>query len=235
MLGLHAHRIALHGRFGPADLQLAPGSLTMVIGPNGAGKTSLFHALIGYGDTAGNVMIADTPLSGMTPAIRMRRLAFMPASRDIAWPMRARDIVQLGLAPGLDALKVDHALARLDAASLASRPVNSLSTGERTRILIARAIVSQPDVVLLDEPLANLDPAWRLRVLEILAEEAARGAVVMLSVHDLLLARHHRDRVLLIDKGQIIADGQPAATMTETRLSSVFGVRLTDQGMELSE
>lgn len=235
MDALVAHELALLGRFGPADLMLPAGSLSMAIGPNGAGKTSLFHALIGHGEASGHITLGDSDLASMTPAVRMRRLSFMPASRDIGWPMKARDVVALGLAPSLDPSLVDHALERLEATELGLRPVSSLSTGERTRILIARALVSQPDVILLDEPLANLDPAWRLRVLRLLEAEATRGATVLLSVHDLMLARQHQGHVLLIDKGQLIAHGPARETMNDARLAAVFGVRLTAQGMELAE
>jgi iron complex transport system ATP-binding protein len=235
MSALTAHGLGLSGRFGPADFTLPAGRLSMVIGPNGAGKTSRFHALIGHGEAQGEVRLGDHVLGTMTPAVRMQRLSFMPASRDIGWPMRARDVVALGLAPGLDRALVDGALERLDAMELGQRAVNNLSTGERTRILIARALVSQPDVILLDEPLANLDPAWRLRVLALLAAEAERGAVVLLSVHDLMLARQHQGDVLLIDKGQLIAHGPARTTMCDGRLAAVFGVRLTPQGMELAD
>jgi iron complex transport system ATP-binding protein len=163
----------------------------------------------------------------------MRHLSFMPASRDIGWPMQGRDVVALGLAPGLDPAMIDRALERLDVIELGARPINSLSTGERTRILIARALVSQPDVILLDEPLANLDPAWRLRVLALLDEEAKRGAIVLLSVHDLIFARHHAGDVLLVDKGQLTGQGRPDVMMGDDQLSAIFGVRLTAHGMEL--
>lgn len=235
MTGLHLCALQLADRFGPANIDLADGSVSIVIGPNGAGKTSLFHALIGHGEVFGDVRLGEIVLADLPPAVRMRHISFMPASRDIAWPMRARDVVALGLAPGLDPALIDQILHRLDAMELGARPINSLSTGERTRILIARALVSQPDVILLDEPLANLDPAWRLRVLALLEEEAQRGAIVLLSVHDLILARHHQGEVLLIDQGLLIAQGRPDAIMGDAPLSAIFGVRLTDRGMELAD
>ncbi|WP_221791985.1 ABC transporter ATP-binding protein [Aquisediminimonas sediminicola] len=235
MTGLHLRALQLAGRFGPADVDLALGTVSFVIGPNGAGKTSLFHALIGHGEVSGTLKLGEIDLADLPPAVRMRHISFMPASRDIAWPMRARDVVALGLAPGLAPNLIDQVLTRLDAVELGARPINSLSTGERTRILIARALVSQPDVILLDEPLANLDPAWRLRVLALLEEEAQRGAIVLLSVHDLILAHHHHGDVLLVDQGKLIGQGRPDVIMGDAPLSAIFGVRLTDRGMELAD
>jgi iron complex transport system ATP-binding protein len=212
----------------PLTLALRPGAVTGVIGPNGAGKTTLLKALAGLSAGPGAVLLDGT---AFTP--HPRRLAWLPASRDAVWPMTAQTLVALGLGPGAppEPQAVMPALSACDAAALAGRPVNQLSTGERARVLLARALVARPAWLLLDEPIANLDPGHRLDVMDLLAREAARGAGVVLALHDLDLAARC-DRLLLINKGQLAADGTPAEVLDSTRLASIFGVLRGPQGWQ---
>ncbi|WP_193743290.1 ABC transporter ATP-binding protein [Sandarakinorhabdus sp. AAP62] len=205
----------------PTSLTLHPGQVTGVIGANGAGKTTLLKALAGLTRGPGTVRLDGRPL-----VPHPQRLAWLPASRDAVWPMRAAALVQLGLGPAAapDTAAVTAALAACDATALADRPVNQLSTGERARVLLARAIVARPAWLLLDEPIANLDPGHRLDVMALLAAEAARGAGVVLALHDLDLARRC-DRLLLISGGELMADGPPAMVMTPSLLAEHFGVQ----------
>jgi iron complex transport system ATP-binding protein len=212
----------------PLTLALRPGAVTGVIGPNGAGKTTLLKALAGLSAGPGAVLLDG---AAFTP--HPRRLAWLPASRDAVWPMTAQTLVALGLGPGAppEPQAVMAALSACDAAALAGRPVNQLSTGERARVLLARALVARPAWLLLDEPIANLDPGHRLDVMDLLAREAARGAGVVLALHDLDLAARC-DRLLLINKGQLAADGTPAEVLDSTRLASIFGVLRGPQGWQ---
>lgn len=204
----------------PINLALQPGQFTGIIGPNGAGKTTLLKALAGLSTGPGQVRLDGRPF---TP--HPRRLAWLPANRGAVWPMTAATLVQLGLGPAAapDPGAVAVALAACDAAGLAGRPVNQLSTGERARVLLARALVAQPAWLLLDEPIANLDPGHRLDVMALLAAEAARGAGVVMALHDLDLARQC-DRLLLIADGALVADGSPAQVMTRDNLIRIFGI-----------
>lgn len=210
------------------SLTLRPGELTGVIGPNGAGKTTLLKALAGLSRGPGTVTLDGQPL---TP--HPRRLAWLPASRDAVWPMTAAALVELGLGPAAppDPEAVATALAACDATALAARPVNRLSTGERARVLLARALVARPAWLLLDEPIANLDPGHRLDVMALLAAEAARGAGVVLALHDLDLAQRC-DRLLLMAGGAVVADGPPAQALAPERLASVFGVVRETHGFQ---
>jgi iron complex transport system ATP-binding protein len=220
------------------SLTLEPGTVTGLIGPNGAGKTTLLRALGGLGggpgSGGGTLRVAGEALESLSPRARVRRLAWLPADRDIAWPMRADDLVQLGLGPGAghDAAAVAAALQATDAGQFAGRRVDTLSTGERARVLLARAIVARPDWLLLDEPVANLDPGHRIDVMALLRAEAGRGAGVVVALHDLDLARRGCDRLLLLDKGVAVADGSPASVLTAGRLRAVFGIRASGDGWE---
>jgi iron complex transport system ATP-binding protein len=233
---LTANAIARLPMLAPVTLAINPSEVTGLIGPNGAGKTTLLRALAGLSAGPGSVAIAGTNLAAMPPAARARRLAWLPADRDIAWPMRADDLVQLGLGPGAarSEAAVAAALARADATEFAARRVDSLSTGERARVLLARALVGRPDWLLLDEPVANLAAYHRLDIMGVLRAEAARGAGVLVSLHDLDLARQHCDRLLIIHNGTLAADGPPSAVLTPENLARIFRIRQTPNGLEKS-
>jgi iron complex transport system ATP-binding protein len=230
-VSLVATAIARPPMLAPLSLALAAGTLVGLVGPNGAGKTTLLRALAGIGAGPGRVTVAEADLASLSAAARARRLAWLPADRDIAWPMAAADLVQLGLGPGApgDAAAVAAALAAADAGAFAGRRVDSLSTGERARVLLARALVARPDWLMLDEPVANLDPWHRLEIMAVLRREAARGAGVVVALHDLDLAQRC-DRVLMIDKGALVADGAPAEVLSPQNLAAVFRIAATAQG-----
>ena len=113
--------------------------------------------------------------------------------------------------PPADADAVARALARVDGAALADRPIDALSQGERARLMLARALATEAGIVLADEPVASLDPAYALDAMAILRTEAARGACVVVSLHDLGLAARFADRVVVLAGGKVAADG-PAAS-----------------------
>ncbi len=217
-----AHRLA------PCDLALEGGSVTMIVGPNGAGKTSLLHAMAGIEGEAAARLIEGSDLETMAPAQRRRALAYLGASRDAKWPLLARDFVALGIEGRDTGTRVESVLAELEAEHLADRRIDSLSTGERSRIMIARALAPQAPLILLDEPCANLDPKWQLVILDRLRREAGRGAAIALSIHDLDLARRHGDRVIVIERGNIRADSDPQTALSDANVTRYFGVRRED-------
>ncbi len=223
---LEAIDIARPPVLAPTSLFVASGEMAGLIGPNGAGKTSLMRALAGITPGPGAVMIGAEPLSAIPPRLRPARLAYMPAVRRIDWPMPVRDVVALGLpddAPNVTAA-VHQALAATDSLGFADTPIDQLSTGERARVLLARAIVGQPACLLLDEPVANLDPYYQLHIMALLRQRTDQGAAVLIAIHDLGLARRMCDRLLLIDEGRIIASGTPDEVLTPDNLSRAFRV-----------
>lgn len=229
MNALQAVGSCLPGRMKPTDLRLEPGTLTALVGPNGSGKTSLLHALAGIGDSGGEVRIVGQRLPDISPAARPSRLGYVSASRELAWPMTVRAVVTL-TARHTATAAVDALLDDMDLTLLASRRADRLSTGERTRVLIARALLPQPSVLLLDEPFANLDPLWQLRLADRLRETATRGAAILFSAHDLDLAARLAQRMLVIDAGACVADGTPSTLEADGTIARVFGVARSDTG-----
>lgn len=220
---LEARGAALPGRLEPTDLRCAGGELIAVIGPNGAGKTSLLRTLAGIEIGKGRVSIDGEEVVSSPPMRRMRLLSFLPATRALVWPIDTRDVIALGL-PIPEPTRVDELIELLELTPLADRPVNSLSTGERSRVLLARALAARPRLLLLDEPLSNLDPYWVLTATRILRSLVSAGTCsVLASLHNLEQVAAF-DRVLLVSEGRIVADGRPAELLAGEELGEVFRV-----------
>jgi iron complex transport system ATP-binding protein len=220
---VEARGLRIPGRLEPTDLAVEAPQFLCVVGPNGSGKTSLLHALARIGAVEGETRVDGRDPSDLSGDARKRLLAYLPASREIAWPVTGRSLVALGLPTGASREEADRALAALGAEALAERRVDRLSTGERSRILIARALAPRPRLLLLDEPAANLDPHWQLRLMAHL-QRLAREQAVIAAMHDLDLAARFADRMLLLDEGRIVADGPPGEIIDEGILSRVFGI-----------
>jgi ABC-type cobalamin/Fe3+-siderophores transport system ATPase subunit len=147
----------------------------------------------------------------------------------VHWPLTAHDVVALG-ASGAEALeRIPGLLEALNLSDFADRRIDRMSTGERSRVLIARALVSQPKVLLLDEPAANLDPLWQLRLMDYLLSACRRNKQAMLvAIHDLELARHYSDRLIIMSGGAIVADGEPSSLVEGPFIPQVFGIEKAD-------
>ena len=231
---LEARRIGLAGRLKPTDLDSRSGEMVAVIGPNGAGKTTLLRSLASIDRAEGHVLIDGESVEEAPPTRRMRLLSFLPATRSLVWPISVSDVVALGL-PSPDDERVDDLIGQLELGPLAQRPVNHLSTGERSRVLLARALAARPRLLLLDEPLSNLDPYWVLRTLEILRSETAQTqCAVLASLHNLSQVGAF-DRVLLVDDGEIIADAVPAEVFDLPQLARAFRIEKAGKGWKISE
>lgn len=219
---LLATNLSLPGRLDDASLALAPGTLTCLVGPNGSGKTSLLHAIAGIARASGRVAIDGVDPSREPPARRAHLLGFLPASRDIQWPLIARDLVALGGAtPG----EITATLAALELGGVAHRRIDRLSTGERSRVLLARVLAPRPRLLLLDEPTANLDPLWQIRLMELLRDGlAAIGQAALVAIHDLDAAARFADRIILMNEGRIVAEGPPAELIDGAHVRAVFGI-----------
>ena len=228
-LGVDARGVGIAGRLAATDLTIEGGQMVAVIGPNGGGKTSLLRALARTEDAEGAVTIAGLDVDSTGEAQRRRLLAFLPAAREASWPVVVADYLKFGLGSP-DPARIDELVELLELAPLAARPIDRLSTGERARAMLGRAIAGKARLLLLDEPLSNLDPYWVLRTVAIVRREiVANDSAALVSVHDLSMVARF-DRVLLVSGGAIIADGTPAAVLESEQFGTAFRVERGDGG-----
>ena len=219
---LSARDLAISGRLHPTGLDVHGGELVALVGPNGGGKTSLLRALARIEGAGGIVAIDGEDIDDAPMARRRQLLSFLPASRDVTWPISARDVIRLGLDRD-DEQGVDEMISLFELDKLAKRSVNQLSTGERARVLTARALVGNPRLLLLDEPLSNLDPYWVLRFLEIFENAATSGHMMLAALHDLSQLDRF-GRALLISEGRIQMDEAPANLVASERFEQIFRI-----------
>lgn len=211
----------------------ARGRVTAILGPNGAGKSTLLACLIGLREAdAGAVLLEGVPRQALHRRVLARRIGFLPQTADVHWDVDVATLVALGRFPHRgrwaesadDRAAVARAMAMTDVRQFASRPVTSLSGGERARVLLARVLAGEPDWLLADEPLANLDPAHQLDALDCLRDVACAGAGVIVVLHDLNHAARVADDVLLMQGGRVIAHGTPATVLTPPLIAATYGV-----------
>ena len=229
-LGLEQATARLGGRtvLEGVTLSVAPGELVALVGPNGAGKSSVIRALAGLLPlAAGRAVLGGKPVSGMAARERARLAAYLPQERRIAWNLPAIEVAALGapfLAVGEALARANGALAEVEAGHLADRGVAEMSGGERARVLLARALTTDAAALLVDEPIAGLDPDAQLMVLERLRARAEAGQAVLASLHDLPMAARFADRVVVLNRGRIAADAAPVEALTPEILQRVFGL-----------
>ncbi len=231
MTSLTASAVARRPGLADASLTLAGGEVVGLIGPNGSGKTTLIRALAGLTRGPGTILLDGQDLAALSFAERARGLAYLPAERSVGWPLDVRDLVALGLAK-YDPAAVVRALDATDSVAFIDRRIDTLSTGERARVLLARALVARPKLLLLDEPVANLDLKHQLQMLEMTRSEASHGTGILIALHDLTLAARFCDRLILMDAGTIVSTGSPADVLSPDRLATVFGIRRGTDGWE---
>jgi iron complex transport system ATP-binding protein len=225
---LQARNLALAGRLDDVSASLRPGAITAICGPNGAGKSTLLQCLAGLlAPDSGSVLLGDAPLASLPARQRAQAIGYLPQSGEIAWDLAVRNLVALGRLPHGDRgeAQVDAALAALDLDPFSSRPVMSLSGGEKARALLARVLAGEPRWILADEPLSALDLGHQLALIAHLRRAAQAGAGVVVVLHDLALAMNHADRVLVLNSGQLATDGPAETVLDPTVIGRVWGVR----------
>jgi iron complex transport system ATP-binding protein len=216
-------------------LTLGAGERIALVGPNGAGKSTLLRALAGtLRPTAGRVLLADRPIASLERSEVARRLAVVPQQAALPFAMKVEDVVALGRLPHeaplrgtrpADRAAVAAAIERVGVGHLLGRDARELSLGERQLVLLALAVAQDAPVLLLDEPTVHLDLRHQVEAMELLVDLNVRDGTALVAVlHDLGLAAHFFPRLVVIDRGRIVADGSPAEVLTDALIRDVFGV-----------
>ncbi|PTX92384.1 ABC transporter ATP-binding protein [Opitutus sp. ER46] len=225
MNALELSHVTMPGRLADVSLQLPLGELVGVVGPNGSGKSTLLQLAAGVLPGTGEVRWGERPLPEIPMLERGRLAAWVPQEAKFSFGFTVRSVVAQGrFAHGDDAHGVEDVLARFNLLALADRPVDRLSGGEKHRVLLARAVVTEAPLQFWDEPLAALDVRHALETVVLARELAQAGKTVVLSLHDLRAATR-LDRVIVLHGGRLRASGKPEAVLTPTLLEDVFGVR----------
>ncbi len=213
---------------------VSKGEVIGIIGPNGAGKTSLLRCLTNQQQSirgavlAGTIYLKNKTIKHYSTKQLAQHFALVAQKVDAIFSLAVIDIVKMGLLPhkGLFALDNEHdkkqiklALVKVGLDHAEQMSFNQLSGGEQQRVLIARALVQQAQILILDEPTNHLDVYYQHQILNLVKQ---LKVTVIMTVHDLNLASQYCQRLLLLDQGQLIADGSPVEVLTETQLSAVF-------------
>jgi iron complex transport system ATP-binding protein len=212
------------------------GQVLAVLGPNGSGKSTLLRCALGLVPReAGRIAVAGRPLAEIDHDERARLLAYVPQHSELQARLSVAEVVAMGRfphrggRPGLgraDRAAVTRALAAADVAGLGDRLFDTLSGGERARVLIARALATEAPVMLLDEPTASLDVGHALDCLALLRRLATDGKAIVVVLHDLNQARTQADHAILLDRGRAAACGPIHGIVDNAYLPAVFGVEL---------
>jgi iron complex transport system ATP-binding protein len=213
-------------------VEFASSQVTAVLGPNGAGKSTLLGCMAGLLRAShGTVDLDGAPLNTLAADERARRIAFLPQIPEVSWPVDVATLVALGRIPfrhrSSDAeneAAVRRAMQATRTTQWAERTVTTLSGGERARVLLARVLAGESDWILADEAFAGLDPAHQFEAADLLRALAAQGHGIVLTIHDLALAARIADRVVVLHRGRIVADGTPEAALTPPTLREVYGI-----------
>lgn len=213
---------------------LTAGRITAVLGPNGAGKSTLLRLAAGLmAPDCGTVSLDGRTVTALPPRERARTIGYLPQAAQLSWNLDVATLVALGRYPhrspfaalsAADIAAVDAAIAATGLTGYERRTVATLSGGEAARAQLARVLAGVPAWILADEPFANLDPAYQIDLAQRLREAAARGAGVLLVMHDLSLAARIADDALLLGGGRLIADGAAEQVIIPPVLSKAFGI-----------
>lgn len=207
--------------------------LVCILGPNGVGKTTIAKTLNKlYEPAAGEVYLDGEKVSKMSRADIAKKIAYVPNSVSSAFSMKVLESILLGRAPisgyntsQRDLDVVEEVIGLLDLDDLCDRDINQLSAGQAQRVTIARGLVQEPKVLILDEPTSNLDVRYQMEIMRFLKNYAHdKGIIVIMVCHDLNITAAYADRVILMHKGKIYADGTIQEVITEDNLKTVYRI-----------
>lgn len=219
------------------DLTVGPGEFFIIAGPNGSGKTTLLKILAGiFQSPAGEVSLMGTPLQEYGKKAFARVVAYVAQAVDDTIPFTVLQMALMGRTPHLGLLGIesgsDYEIA-MDALRftgldhLAQRRLDQLSGGERQRVHIARAICQEPEIMLLDEPTASLDPAHQIRIMDLMDRlRESRGMTVIMVSHDLNIAAMYADSILMLKEGAVVHRGKPGEVLVPDILEKTYGCKM---------
>lgn len=217
------------------SLTIEPGERVALIGPNGAGKSTLLAVVTGLlAVAAGSARLGGELVGGLDRLEVARRIAVVPSVAGLPFATRVEEVIALGRLPHEDPFRgprpadraaVAAAIERVGVGHLLGRDARELSLGERQLVLIAMAVAQAAPVLVLDEPTVHLDLRHQVGAMELLVDLNKRdGTTVIAVLHDLALASHFFPRLVLLDRGRIVADGPPLMVLGEDQVRDVFGV-----------
>ncbi len=216
------------------SFEIGPSSLVTVVGPNGSGKSTLIKCIDRIlSPQKGSILINRKDIIRMSRMEVARHLSYVPQSSLRIFPTNVFDTVLMGRRPHIgwlgskeDENKVWEILRILDIEKLAMRNFDELSGGQQQKVLIARALVQEADIMLLDEPTSNLDIWHQLDVMNVIRDVVKkRDITAIMALHDLNLAAAYSDRIIMMHKGKIVAAGDPLSVITEENIASVYHVK----------
>lgn len=214
---------------------LNKGEVVSIVGPNGVGKTSLLKSLASIiPPQKQTIWIDGEDVRSLSPRELAKKQAYVPQHTSFGFPLTVMETVMLGRKPYIrwgvskqDLHVVGSLLSKLHLESYAQRYMDELSGGERQKVLIARALAQEPEMLLLDEPTSALDIRHQLEVLELVRDLARRShMLVVLILHDLELAARYSDTVFMLKNGRMYAFGRPEEVFTPPNMEAVYGVRM---------
>ncbi len=215
------------------NMDVEAGAIIGIIGPNGAGKSSLLKALAGLLPYQGVVEFKHQPLERLKPHQRAQHIAYVEQTPSVAWALSVREVVELGRLPftaqqqEADERAVTQAMQLAGTTHLRDRRVDTLSGGEFARVMLARALATDAEVLLLDEPFSGLDLRYQLEIAACLKTISEQGKTVLFSLHDLNIASDLCHRVLLLNRAQPLGFASVAHLQQQGKLEDAFGVKLT--------
>lgn len=223
------------------DFVARPGEIAAIVGPNGSGKTTFLKALSGDLAFVGTVAVNGRDLTAMRPVEAATVRAVLPQAATLSFPFTVHEVVRLGLIggrsgvlPGEDDRLPERALVRVDLDGFAGRFYQELSGGEQQRVQLARVLCQvwapvldgKPRYLYLDEPVSSLDIKHQLIIMNIARDFARRGGGVIAILHDLNLTAMYADRIFVMHRGRLAADGSPQEVLSDDLIEKVFDCRL---------
>lgn len=215
------------------SIEFDPSTVTAIAGPNGSGKTTLLRCIDNIiKPKLGVVMLDGRGIEELKRVETARRVGYVPQTERASFPLKVVEVVMMGRRPYVnwspsarDVKVVMDSLKAVGVENLAERYIDELSGGERQKVIIARALAQEPEVLLLDEPTSNLDIKHQLEIMSLVRKLAReRGLIVIAAMHDLTLASRFSDRIVMLKRGKVFAAGPPHEVVTPENIRQVYGV-----------